>query len=75
MGGIGILLDVIATGFMFQRQVKNHRRNCRKESMKGTLIFVWNPIMGDEGTLLQWITEQTVAHNEETGRVADIVTN
>lgn len=65
--------DVIATGFIVsEEQVKIIEEFCRKESMKGTLIFV-DPIMGDEGTLYNGVTEQTVAHMKKLVGVADYI--
>ncbi|MEY8576346.1 hypothetical protein AALD01_18730 [Oscillospiraceae bacterium 21-37] len=65
---------MIATGFIVsEEQVKIIEEFCRKESMKGTLIFV-DPIMGDEGTLYNGVTEQTVAHMKKLVGVADYIT-
>lgn len=70
---LGFCFDVIATGFIVsEEQVKIIEEFCRKESMKGTLIFV-DPIMGDEGTLYNGVTEQTVAHMKKLVGVADYI--
>lgn len=57
---LGFHSDAIATGFMAsERQAEIVATYCREQARHGTMVFV-DPIMGDEGTLYNGITDATV---------------
>nr|WP_325297328.1 pyridoxamine kinase [uncultured Dysosmobacter sp.] len=65
--------DAISTGFVVsEQQAKLIADFCKQRSADGTMIFV-DPIMGDEGSLYNGVTEQTAAHLRELTAVADYV--
>lgn len=70
---LGFGFDAISTGFIVSEvQAKIIADFCREQSEKGTIIFV-DPIMGDEGTLYNGVSEQTISHMRELVRVADYI--
>ena len=65
--------DAICTGFIVsERQSSLVYEYCKEQQKSGTSIFV-DPIMGDEGTLYNGVTEQTVAHMKKLVGVADYI--
>lgn len=70
---LGFDFDAVSTGFIVSEvQAKIVADFCREQSEKGTLVFV-DPIMGDEGTLYNGVSEQTIAHMRELVCVADYI--
>lgn len=65
--------DAISTGFIVsEQQAKLISDYCKRESKKGTLIFV-DPIMGDEGKLYNGVGEPTINNMKELVRIADVI--
>lgn len=70
---LGFHFDMISTGFLVSaEQTKLVCEYCRKKKEEGTFIFV-DPIMGDDGTLYNGVTEHTVHYMREMCKVADLI--
>jgi pyridoxine kinase len=70
---LGFTYDAVSTGFIVsERQAKIVADFCKKQKEKGSLIFV-DPIMGDEGTLYNGVTPQTISHMKELIKVSDYI--
>lgn len=70
---LGFHFNAISTGFIVsESQAGLIAEYCREQAENGTQIFV-DPIMGDEGTLYNGVTEQTVAHMRKLTAVADYI--
>lgn len=65
--------DAVATGFIVsEEQAKIIGDFCKKESEKGSLVFV-DPIMGDEGKLYNGVSKETILHMRKLVEVADYI--
>lgn len=65
--------DAVSTGFIVSEvQAKLIAGFCREQAARGTKVFV-DPIMGDEGTLYNGVTQQTICHLRELTAVADYI--
>lgn len=70
---LGFEFDAVATGFLVsEEQTKLVADFCRARHETGATVFV-DPIMGDEGSLYNGVTEATVGFMREMCGSADIV--
>ncbi|MGF6375478.1 pyridoxine kinase [Clostridiales Family XIII bacterium PM5-7] len=70
---LGFSFDVISTGFIVSdEQARLVVEFCQEHAKKGTPVFV-DPIMGDNGSLYNGITEETISHMRKLVRIADCV--
>ena len=70
---LGFSFDAVATGFLVsEEQTRLVRDFCRASRNGGARVFV-DPIMGDEGSLYNGVTEQTVGYMREMCGVAHLV--
>lgn len=70
---LGFTFDAISTGFIVsEEQAKLVADFCQEQADKGTPIFV-DPIMGDNGSLYNGVTAQTIAHMRKLVRFADCI--
>ncbi len=70
---LGFSFDAICTGFITsEEQAELVSRYCQSQKAVGTRVIV-DPIMGDNGTLYNGITEKTVSHMRTLCGVADVI--
>ena len=70
---LGFSFDAVSTGFIVsEKQAKMVAEFCEQQKKKGAAIFV-DPIMGDEGSLYNGVTEKTISHMRELVRVSDYI--
>ena len=70
---LGFHFDAVSTGFMTSaEQASLVRAFCQAQRAAGALIFT-DPIMGDEGSLYQWLPEETVGFLRELIPVSDFL--
>jgi len=72
-GELGFDFDAVSTGFIVSKeQTELVTEFCREKAKNGAVIFT-DPIMGDDGSLYNGITEATVALMRELIGVADYI--
>lgn len=72
-GELGFDFDAVSTGFIVSKeQTELVTEFCREKANNGAVIFT-DPIMGDDGSLYNGITEATVALMRELIGVADYI--
>lgn len=70
---LGFSFDAICTGFIVsEEQVKVVAEYCQEQRQKGARIFV-DPIMGDDGTLYNGVSDNTITYMRNICSVADII--
>ena len=70
---LGFSFDAICTGMIFsEEQVKVVSEYCHEQRAKGVRIFV-DPIMGDNGSLYNGVSDETVRYMRKICSVADII--
>ncbi len=70
---LGFSFDAVSTGFIVsERQAKITAEFCRTQKENGSMIFA-DPIMGDEGTLYNGITDRTISYMREIVKVSDYI--
>lgn len=70
---LGFTFDAICTGMIFsEEQVKVVADYCQEQRQRGVRIFV-DPIMGDNGSLYNGVSEETITYMRKICSVADII--
>ncbi len=70
---LGFTFDAICTGFIVsEEQVRVVADYCQEQRKKGVRIFV-DPIMGDNGSLYNGVSDDTVKYMRQICSVADII--
>ena len=65
--------DAICTGFIVsERQASLVYEYCKEQRKKGTLVFI-DPIMGDDGTRYNGVTNESVTYMKKLCSVADVI--